>query len=165
MKLYEAMFLVDSNHARQDHAKVIEELRAIIEKGGGQVVNCDRWDERKLAYPIAKRRRGTYYLAHFNAEGDAIVRVQRAAELSETSLRVLITVDEDGETFPIFAVEPEEEGYGHGDRDGRPDRGDRDRGDRDRDRDRESRGPREHRPAPVSPVRAAAADGAGAPAQ
>jgi len=160
LKLYEAMFLVDSNRARADHAKVLEELKAVLEKGGGQLVNCDRWDERKLAYAIAKRRRGSYYLAHFRAEGEAITRIQRAAELSETVLRVLVTVDEDGEAFPVFAVEPEEEGYGHGDREGRPDR--------DRDRDRESRGPRESRPAPerrpapearpapVSPVRSAA---------
>ncbi|HOX06059.1 MAG TPA: 30S ribosomal protein S6 [Planctomycetota bacterium] len=162
MKLYEAMFVVDSNRARQDHAKVIEELRAVIEKGGGQVVNCDRWDERKLAYPIAKRRRGTYYLAHFNAEGDSIVKVQRAAELSETSLRVLITVDEDGEAFPVFAVEPEEEGFGHGDREGR----DRDGG-RDRDRgDRPDRGGfRENRPPRDGMARPMAAGGAGAPAQ
>ena len=135
MKLYEAMFLVDSNRARQDHAKVVEELTAVLQKGGAQVVNCDKWDERKLAYPIAKRRRGTYYLAHFRAEGEAIGRIERAASLDEAILRVLITVDEDGEAFPVFEVEPDEEGFGGG----RPDRDSR--GGRDRDRD--SRGGRD----------------------
>ena len=103
MKLYEAMFVVDSNKSRQDHDKVVEELNAVIQKGGGEVVNCDKWDERKLAYTLSRHKRGTYYLSHFRSDGEIIGRIERAAQLSETVLRVLITVDEDGESFPVYA--------------------------------------------------------------
>ncbi len=103
MRLYEAMFVVDSNRSRQDHEKVIEELSAIINKGGGEVVNCDKWEERKLAYPVNRHRRATYYLSHFRAAGDAIPRIERAAQLSDAVIRVLVTLDEDGEAFPVFA--------------------------------------------------------------
>ncbi|MHC4917466.1 MAG: 30S ribosomal protein S6 [Planctomycetota bacterium] len=103
MKLYEAMFVVDSNKSRQDHDKVVEELSAVIQKGGGEVVNCDKWDERKLAYTLSRHKRGTYYLSHFRSDGETIGRIERAAQLSETVLRVLITVDEDGEAFPVYA--------------------------------------------------------------
>jgi len=103
LRLYEAMFVVDSNRSRQDHEKVIEELSAIIIKGGGEVVNCDKWEERKLAYPVNRHRRATYYLSHFRAPGDAIPRIERAAQLSEAVIRVLVTLDDDGEAFPVFA--------------------------------------------------------------
>ena len=131
MKLYEAMFVVDSNKARQEHDKVIEELGTVIRKGGGEVVNCDKWDERKLCYPIKRHKRGTYYLSHFRSEGDAIGRIERAAQLSETVLRALITVDEDGEAFPVYA-EPPDDFPGHG----RRFDGDGDRPPRGRDGDR-----------------------------
>ena len=109
MNLYEAMFLVDSNKAKQDHAKVLEEITEVIKKNGGEVVNLDKWDERKLAFPIAKRKRGTYYLSHFRAEGPAIGRIERSAGLSETILRTLVLRDEDGEAFPVYEVEEEED--------------------------------------------------------
>lgn len=108
MKLYEAMFVVDSNKARQEHEKVVEELKGVILKGGGEVVNCDKWEERKLCYAIKRHKRAIYYLAHFRAEGEAIVRIERAAQLCETVLRALITVDEDGEAFPVY-IEPIED--------------------------------------------------------
>ena len=103
MALYEAMFVVDSNKSRQDHDAVVEEINGVVQKGGGEVVNCTKWEERKLAYPLNRHRRGTYYLSHFNAEGEAIGRIERAAQLNETVLRVLVTVDEDGQEMPVFA--------------------------------------------------------------
>lgn len=123
------MFVVDSNKARQDHDKVVEELNTVIQKGGGEVVNCDKWDERKLTYPIKHHKRGTYYLSHFRSDGDAIGRIERAAQLNETVLRVLLTVDEDGEKFPVYA-EPVDDGPrgrrpGGGFRGPRPPRGER----------------------------------------
>lgn len=103
LKLYEAMFVVDSNKSRQDHDKVVEELTAVIQKGGGEPVNCEKWEERKLAYPLKHHKRGTYYLSHFRSQGDAIGRIERAAQLNETVLRVMVTVDEDGESMPVYA--------------------------------------------------------------
>jgi small subunit ribosomal protein S6 len=97
------MFVVDSNRARTEQPKIIEELTAVIVKGGGQLVNCDKWDDRKLCYPLKRHKRGTYFLSHFNADGEAVSRIERAAQLSETVLRMLLTVDEDGEAFPVYA--------------------------------------------------------------
>jgi small subunit ribosomal protein S6 len=136
LRLYEAMFVVDSNRSRQDHAKVVEELTAVIQKGGGEVVNCDKWEERRLAYPLQRHKRGTYYLSHFRSDGTVIDRIERAAQLSETVLRVLITVDEDGESFPVYAD--------HADDDGGPGRRGGGRG-RGGFSSRPSRGPRESR--------------------
>jgi small subunit ribosomal protein S6 len=114
LKLYEAMFVMDSNRARQDSDKVVEEIKGVIQKGGGEPVNCEKWEERKLAYAIKRQRRGTYYLAHFRSDGEAIGRIERAAQLNETVLRVLVLVDEDGEKMPVFA-----EPVGDSDRGGR----------------------------------------------
>ncbi len=140
MKLYEAMFVVDSNKSRQDHDKVVEELTAVIQKGGGEPVNCEKWEERKLAYPLKHHKRGTYYLSHFKSDGEIIGRIERVAQLNETVLRVMVTVDVDGEKMPVYADTSDEDSRGR--RGGPP---------------RDSRGPSRPRPAARSAAPAAPA--------
>ena len=96
MRLYEAMWVVDINKAKEDFTQIQTELKEIITRHGGEVVNCDKWEDRKLAYPIERQTRATYVLSHFNAPSESIKEIQRRATLSESVLRVLITLDEDG---------------------------------------------------------------------
>lgn len=125
MRLYEAMVLVDSNRGKEDFDGVRKEITDTLERFGCEVVNCDKWDERKLAYPINRQRRALYLLSHFNAPPDAIAKIERAFQISDTVMRAMITLDDDGTDI----VPP-----------GRDESRSRDRGDRDRgDRDRPSR--------------------------
>ena len=87
----------------------------------------------KLAYPIRKRKRGTYYLVHFEVDGPAIAGVRATANLSETILRVFFTVDTDGEPDFVLTTVPPGEGRRP------PFRRDRERGGRPFDRRPEPR--------------------------
>ena len=89
-KLYEGMFLVDSALAASDWQGVINTIRSILDKAGVEIVSVDKWDERKLAYGIRGKSRGTYILAYFRAEGPQVGPIERAAQLSEDIMRVLI---------------------------------------------------------------------------
>ena len=90
MTLYEGMFLMDNRQANRDWDGSLEKLKGLLTKHGCELVRCDKWGERKLAYEIAGRRRGTYVLTYFNASGDAVSRVYRECELADLILRVLI---------------------------------------------------------------------------
>lgn len=96
MRLYEAMFLVDAARAREKIDPVLDDLRGMVERVGAEVVSCEKWDERRLAYRIKRHRRGTYVLCHFNGPPDSIVKLERACKLSDSVLRVLVVRDEDG---------------------------------------------------------------------
>lgn len=102
MKLYEAMFVVSYNAAKESFEKVEAECFSCITRHGGEVVNSIKWDDRRLAYEIKKQKRATYVLVHFNAPGEAISRIERQCQLSEDILRALITIDEDGEEVATF---------------------------------------------------------------
>lgn len=95
-KLYEAMFIVDSNRAREDYQKMEDFCTAAITRHGGEIVKAVKWDDRRLAYEINKCKRGTYVLVHFNSDTQVIGKIERQVQLSENILRCLITVDEDG---------------------------------------------------------------------
>lgn len=103
-RLYESMFLVQNARAKEDIEGVTADLKQIIERAGGELVNIAKWDERKLTYEIKRQRRGTYVLSHWNGPGDAPAKVERQCKLDtgvgEPVLRVLTVRDEDGIEMP-----------------------------------------------------------------
>lgn len=88
-KLYEAMFLIDSALAT-DWDMVISTLETVLKKAGGEIVSMRKWDERKLAYEIDGKARGTYILCYFRADGEKIRDIEKDVQLSERIMRVLI---------------------------------------------------------------------------
>ena len=88
-KLYEAMFLVDSAEAT-DWDAVITTIKNILKKAEAEIVSIKKWDDRRLAYEINGKTKGTYILCHFRAEGGRIQDIERDVQLSERIMRVLI---------------------------------------------------------------------------
>jgi len=93
-KLYEAMFLVDSAQA-SDWDRTISTLESVLKKIDGEIVSMRKWSERKLAYDINGKSRGTYVLCYFRADGERIREIEQAVQLSEQIMRVLILCAED----------------------------------------------------------------------
>ena len=89
-KLYEGMFLVDSALAAADWDGINGLIKGLLEKADAEIVSMRKWDERKLAYEIQRKGRGTYILCYFRAGGDRISSIERGVQLSEKVMRVLI---------------------------------------------------------------------------
>ncbi|MDA1195420.1 MAG: 30S ribosomal protein S6 [Planctomycetota bacterium] len=87
---YEAMFILDHNAASADFDGTAAVVDQILEKHGAHIEHKEKWDERKLAYEIKGQRRGTYYLAYFNAEPGTIANINEDVRLSESILRHLV---------------------------------------------------------------------------
>jgi len=89
-KLYEGMFLVDSAKAAANWDAVITTIKNILEKAKADIISIRKWDERRLAYEIKGKSRGTYVLCYFKSDGEKIRGIERDVQLSEQILRVLI---------------------------------------------------------------------------
>ena len=83
------MFLFDSSFAA-DLSKPEAEIKRILDRAEAEIVFCRKWDERRLAYEIQGRRRGTYVLTYFKCRPDIIGGIERDAQLSENVLRLLV---------------------------------------------------------------------------
>jgi ribosomal protein S6 len=90
LSLYEAMFVMDNRQANRDWDGSLEKLKSMLSKHGAELVRTEKWGERKLAYEMEGRRRGTYMLMYFNATGTAVNQIYRECELSGLMLRALI---------------------------------------------------------------------------
>jgi len=89
LKRYEGLFLFDNTNIHQ-WADMEAEVRRLCERIGADLLICLKFDERKLAYEIRGRKRGTYVLTYFDAEPGRIGDLERDARLSELLLRSLI---------------------------------------------------------------------------
>jgi len=89
-RLYEAMFLVDSGEAASDWEGLEKAIRKILSRNHAEVVSLGKWDERRLAYEVQGKGRGTYILCYFRADGDGVTGIERDVQLSERIMRVLI---------------------------------------------------------------------------
>jgi small subunit ribosomal protein S6 len=99
-QLYEAMFLVDSAVAVSDWEALNERIRKILERNRTEIVSMKKWDERRLAYDVQGKSRGTYILSYFRAGGESIAGIERDVQLSEQIMRVLILRAVPGMTGP-----------------------------------------------------------------
>ena len=127
-KLYEGMFLVDSAEAASDWEGVLEAITTILSRAEAEVVSIKKWDERKLAYDIDGKSRGTYILSYFRAEGSKISGMERDVQLNERIMRALILNAEHMTQADMDKATPAElvergEVTREEDKDGRPERG------------------------------------------
>ncbi len=132
MRRYEGMFLFD-NGAVHEWAGMEAEVRRLCDRVGANLLACVKFDERKLAYEIKGRKRGTYVLAYFDAPPTRITEMERDATLSEVLLRSIFVSEPllpDARLAELKAWPAEQPLQPASQHDGRRD----DRGDRDRDR-------------------------------
>ena len=114
-KLYEGMFLVDSAQAGADWDGIIAAIRTILGRAKAEIVSIRKWDDRRLAYGINGKTRGTYILCYFKADGEKIQDIEKNVQLSEQIMRVLIlsaeqlTTEDIGKDTPATKVEKERE--------------------------------------------------------
>lgn len=90
MRLYEGMFLLDSNLASKDWTGLEKHIQDILQRHQAEVLYSEKWPDRRLAYDVAGCKKGTYYLTYFKAPSASIQEIRRDVNLSERILRHLI---------------------------------------------------------------------------
>jgi len=82
--------LVDSGEAAADWKGINNTIEKILARADAEIVSTKKWDERRLAYDIDGKSRGTYILTYFQGDPAKIGAIERAVQLSEQIMRVLI---------------------------------------------------------------------------
>ena len=100
---YETLLILDSNHYARDPGGVSKQVSDILTEAGGEVHVNRLWMEQKLAYPIDKHQKGTYWLAYYEIDGVKIPEIDRALHLAEPVVRHLTVKLEPRLVEPILA--------------------------------------------------------------
>ena len=90
MNKYELAVVVSAKIEDDERAQVIERVKALVERFGGQISDVDEWGKKKLAYEIQKMHEGFYYFIQFEADAACPAEVERHVRIMDNVLRYLV---------------------------------------------------------------------------
>lgn len=105
---YETVFIVRPDIDADSSEKVISRAVASIEQTGGTLTRVESWGRRRLAYPIAKQRKGFYVYLRYLGQVGTVAELERNLRMMDNVIRhmsVLLAKDVDASTV---SVDPEE---------------------------------------------------------
>jgi len=89
MNKYELAVVVNAKIEDDERAQVIEKVKALIERFGGQISDVDEWGKKRLAYEIQKMKEGYYYFIHFEADAETPGEIEQRIRIMEGVIRYL----------------------------------------------------------------------------
>lgn len=89
MNKYELAVVVSAKLEDEPRAEVIEKVKELITRFGGNVTEVDEWGKRRFAYEIQKMREGFYYFVHFESDSAVPGEVEQRIRIMDNVLRYL----------------------------------------------------------------------------
>lgn len=89
MPLYEHVFIARQDAAQAQVDQLTEQVKGIVEQGGGKVTKVEPWGLRSLTYKIKKNRKGHYVHMNFDSPWAPVAEVERQLRLNEDVIRYL----------------------------------------------------------------------------
>lgn len=93
---YETTYILRPNTTNEGVAEVNARIKGIIEGMGGKIIKVDNWGKRRLAYEVAKERKGIYLYWQYLANPGVVEETERNLRMLDSVIRYLtVKVDED----------------------------------------------------------------------
>jgi len=93
---YETIYILRPNTTNEEVAEVNVRVRNLIESMGGKIINVENWGKRRLAYEIAKERKGIYLHWTYLASHHLVSEIERTFRMLDGVIRYLtVKLDKD----------------------------------------------------------------------
>ena len=94
MNKYELAVVVSAKVEDDVRAGVIEKVKELIARFGGNVTDVDEWGKKRLAYEIQKMKEGYYYFIHFESDSAVPAELESRMRIMENVIRFLCVKQE-----------------------------------------------------------------------
>ena len=94
MNKYELAVVVSAKIEDDERAQVIEKVKALVERFGGQISDVDEWGKKRLAYEIQKMKEAYYYLIHYESDADTPGEIEQRIRIMDNVVRYLCVIQE-----------------------------------------------------------------------
>ena len=89
MNKYELAVVVSAKIEDDERAQVIEKVKALVERFGGQISDVDEWGKKRLAYEIQKMKEAYYYFNHFESDAETPSEIEQRIRIMDNVIRFL----------------------------------------------------------------------------
>ena len=87
MTKYEIMYIINPTILEEGRDAVIAKVDAVLTEAAATITKTEKWGERKLAYPIDKRKTGFYVLTHVR---NGRYKISRCRNKAYTTQQVIL---------------------------------------------------------------------------
>ncbi len=96
MSKYELAVVVSAKLEDEGRAALIEKVKELITRFGGNVTKVDEWGKKKLAYEIQKMNEAFYYFVYFESENtDCPNEMEAQMRIMDNVLRYLVVKEDE----------------------------------------------------------------------
>lgn len=100
MPLYEHVLLGRQELSTTQVEAIVEELKTVIENGGGKITKNEYWGIKPISYKIKKNRKAHYTLLNIDSAPEAVAEMERQMSISTDVLRFMTIRVEEHEEGP-----------------------------------------------------------------
>ena len=94
MSKYELAVVVSAKLEDDARAEVIEKVKALVTRFGGNITDGDEWGKKRLAYEIQKMKEAYYYFIHFESETTTPGEIEERIRIMDGVIRYLCVKQE-----------------------------------------------------------------------
>ena len=94
MSKYELAVVVSAKLEDDARAEVIEKVKALVTRFGGNITDVDEWGKKRLAYEIQNMKEAYYYFIHFESETTTPGEIEERIRIMDGVIRYLCVKQE-----------------------------------------------------------------------
>ena len=94
MSKYELAVVLSAKLEDDARAEVIEKVKALVTRFGGNITDVDEWGKKRLAYEIQKMKEAYYYFIHFESETTTPGEIEERIRIMDGVIRYLCVKQE-----------------------------------------------------------------------
>ena len=94
MSKYELAVVVSAKLEDDARAEVIEKVKALVTRFGGNITDVDEWGKKRLAYEIQKMKEAYYYFIHYESETTTPGEIEERIRIMDGVIRYLCVKQE-----------------------------------------------------------------------
>ncbi len=110
-KEYETIYILRSDVDADTAEKVQGRVTEVVDKSKGKLVKVEAWGRRRLAYPVAKQKKGVYVYVKYVGFGDLVTEIERNLKLQDAVLKFQTVLLKEHVDLGDLKVDPEEIKY------------------------------------------------------
>ena len=107
-KEYETIYVLRQDVDPDSADKVAARVADVVSRENGKLIKVETWGRRKLAYVVAKQRRGVYYYLKYLGGGAVVNELERNLRMLDTVLKFQTVLLRDDVLAETITVDPEE---------------------------------------------------------
>ena len=96
MNKYEIAVVLSAKLEDEERAAIIERIKVLVERFGGNVTSVDDWGKKRLAYEIQKMNEAYYYFIYFESENtDCPNEMEQQLRIMDGVIRYLVVREDE----------------------------------------------------------------------